>query len=43
MAAAFTPVPELLRALDLTAVFANALFGSAVARSHGLDTAASHR
>ena len=37
MAAAFMPVPELLRALDLTGVFANALLGGAVARSHGLD------
>lgn len=37
MAAALVSVPELLRALDLTGVFANALLGGAVARSHGLD------
>lgn len=36
MTAAVVPVPELLRALDLTGVFANALLGGAVARSHGL-------
>jgi uncharacterized membrane protein YeiH len=30
-------VPELLAALDLTGVFANALLGGAVARRHGFD------
>jgi uncharacterized membrane protein YeiH len=37
MAAGLPAVPELLRALDLTGVFANALLGGAVARAHRLD------
>jgi uncharacterized membrane protein YeiH len=37
MATAFVSVPDLVRALDLTGVFTNALLGGAVARHHGLD------
>ena len=37
MATDLVTVPELVRVLDLTGVFANALLGGAVARSHGLD------
>src|ERR1700736_4838702 len=37
MAAGFASVPDLLRTLDLTGVFANALLGGAVARHHGFD------
>lgn len=37
MATAFLSVPDLVRALDLTGVFTNALLGGAVARQHGLD------
>ncbi|MEU6561957.1 trimeric intracellular cation channel family protein [Nocardia nova] len=37
MAAVSDTVPELLRALDLTGVFANAMLGGAVARSYRFD------
>ncbi|OYD61366.1 trimeric intracellular cation channel family protein [Rhodococcus sp. OK302] len=37
MASVTASVPDLFRALDLTGVFANALLGGAVARSHRLD------
>lgn len=37
MAANLAAVPDLLRALDLTGVLANALLGGAVARRHRLD------
>ena len=37
MATSFVSVPDLLRVLDLTGVFANALLGGAVARRHGFD------
>jgi uncharacterized membrane protein YeiH len=37
MAAGLVSVPELVRVLDLTGVFANALLGGAVARSHRFD------
>ena len=37
MATGFVSVPDLLATLDLTGVFANALLGGAVARSHGFD------
>lgn len=37
MAANLAAVPDLLRALDLTGVLANALLGGAVARKHRLD------
>ena len=37
MATYFASVPDLLRVLDLTGVFANALLGGAVARRHGFD------
>lgn len=37
MATAFGSVPDLVRVLDLTGVFANALLGGAVARRHGFD------
>lgn len=37
MATPFASVPDLLRVLDLTGVFANALLGGAVARRHGFD------
>ncbi len=37
MAEVSTVIPELLRALDLTGVLANALLGGVVARQHRLD------
>jgi uncharacterized membrane protein YeiH len=37
MATALVSVPDLVRVLDLTGVFANALLGGAVARRHGFD------
>jgi hypothetical protein len=37
VATSFASVPDLLRVLDLTGVFANALLGGAVARRHGFD------
>jgi hypothetical protein len=37
MATALVSVPDLVRVLDLTGVFANALLGGAVARRRGFD------
>jgi uncharacterized membrane protein YeiH len=37
MATGFGSVPDLVRVLDLTGVFANGLLGSAVAHSHRFD------
>jgi uncharacterized membrane protein YeiH len=37
MATGFVSVPDLVRVLDLTGAFANALLGGAVARRHGFD------